>query len=339
MRVWFNRTFSSVFTAIGLIREADTDKRFHLIYSNPNPYATASRVAHEFHIEPTGLARDDYIAWCLEFCLRHEVDIFIPGKESTALAGAHARFAAQGTRVLSAAAETVLELMHDKARFYATVELPEAPPADFRPFENLAQFDAAHAELRPLHATLCVKPSQSVYGLGFGVLDEARSSAALLVEGAQYRIGLHDFRRGLGEMGSHRTMLLMQYLDGQEYSVDCVGDRGRLVCAVPRRKPMKPGPGQVIDLRQDVLDATARLAASYGLNGVFNVQFREGDGALRLLEINPRMSGGIGMACMAGPNLPYIALKGFADGFDSVDVPAARDGIRVAELPMPAVLE
>jgi carbamoylphosphate synthase large subunit len=126
-------------------------------------------------------------------------------------------------------------------------------------------------------------------------------------------------------------MLLMAYLDGHEYSVDCVGDHGRLVTAVVRKKPMQSGRGQLIDMRDDILDATAELARLYGLNGMFNVQFREGRGQLHLLEINPRMSGGIGMACVAGPNLPYIALAGFADGFDTVTVPPVRDGIRVAE--------
>jgi biotin carboxylase len=338
MRVWFNRTFSSVYAAIGLIREADRDGRFHLIYSNANPHAAAARVAHQFMVEPTGLDTDAYIDWCLDFCREHRVDIFIPGKESTTLAGQHARFAAIGTRVLSAAAPAALELIHDKARFYAELDLPGAPLAETRRFENLAQFDAAYAELRQRYPKLCVKPSKSVFGLGFSILDEERSSAALLIAGAQYHIGLADMRRGMEELGEFRTMLLMQYLDGHEYSVDCVGDHGRLVAAVARKKPMQAGRGQLIDMRQDILDACAKLAADFGLNGCFNVQFRENGEQLHLLEINPRMSGGIGMACVAGPNLPWIALSGFADGFERVQVPPVRNGIRVAELTSPTEL-
>lgn len=338
MRVWFNRTFSSVYAAIDLIREADPEGRFHIIYSNANPHATASRVAHAFYVEPTGMDADTYIQWCLDFCREHRIDIFIPGKEATTLASLHARFEAQGTRVLSAASTAALELIHDKARFYATAHCPLAPVAEFAVFEDVAQFDAAYADLRQRHPKLCVKPSRSVFGLGFSILDEERSSAALLLAGAQYHIGLDDMRRGLAELGQFRTMLLMEYLDGHEYSVDCVGDNGRLVAAVARKKPMQAGRGQLIDMRQDILDASAKLAADFGLNGCFNVQFREGAGQLRLLEINPRMSGGIGMACVAGPNLPYIALCGFADGFDKVSVAPVRNGIRVAELTSPTEL-
>jgi carbamoylphosphate synthase large subunit len=338
MRVWFNRTFSSVYAAIGLIREGDAERRFHLIHSNPNPHSPAARVAHEFYVEPTGMENDAYVDWCLAFCREHRIDIFIPGKGATMLASEHARFASQGTRVLSVTSSAALQTIHDKARFYAETQLPEAPVAAFRQFENLDEFDDAWGQLRPQHAKLCIKPSRSVFGLGFSIVDEERSSAALLLAGVEYHIGLADLRRGLAELGAFRTMLLMEYLDGHEYSVDCVGDQGRLVAAVARKKPMQSGRGQLIDMRADILAATARLAQAYQLSGMFNVQFREGGGALRLLEINPRMSGGIGMACVAGPNLPWIALRGFADGFDTVEVPPVRDGIRVAELAAPTEL-
>jgi hypothetical protein len=338
-RVWFNRTFSSVHTVIGLIREADRDGRFHLVYSNANPHAGAARAAHQFHQEPAGMTAADYLGWCLDFCREQHIDIFVPGKEASAISGARERFQAQGARVLSVASQGMLELMHDKAAFYAGVALPRAAPPECVEFTSIAQFDAAHAQLRQRHATLCVKPSRSVYGLGFSVLDEQRSSAELLLAGTQYRIGLDDFRRGLAHLPAFRSMLLMEYLDGHEYSVDCAGDHGRLVCAVARKKPLQPGHGQLIDARQDIVEACAALAEAYGLNGIFNIQFREGQGQLRLLEINPRPSGGIGMACLAGPNLPDMALRGFADGYATLAPAAVRDGLRVGEINLPLVFE
>ncbi|MCC2958762.1 ATP-grasp domain-containing protein [Massilia sp. IC2-477] len=332
MRVWFNRTFSSVYTAIGLIREADSSQRFTIIHSNANRHTPAARLAHEFHGEPTGLEAAAYVDWCVGFCREHGIDIFVPGREATVLAGQHARFETVGTRVLSAASPAKLQLIHDKAGFYAETDLPQAPVAEFRRFGNIEEFDAAWAELRPRHAKLCIKPSRGIYGIGFAVVDEERSSAALLLAGVEYHIGYQDLRRGLAELGEFRTMLLMEYLEGHEYSVDCVGDRGRLVAAVARRKLPQAGSGQLIDMRPEIVEATTKLAADHGLNGVFNVQFREAGGKPRLLEINPRMSGGIAMACAAGPNLPWIALKGFADGFDTVEVAPVRNGMRVAEV-------
>jgi hypothetical protein len=337
MRVWFNRTFSTVHAAISLIRQADVVGNYHIVYTHTSPDTPASRIAHQCGVEPKSTTGEKYVEWCLAFCLKNDIGIFVPGKEASAISGARARFAAQGTRVLCAATQEVLHLLHDKARFCKTVDLPHAAPAAFRVFENVEQFDAAYDELARDFETLCIKPSVSVYGLGFAVLDKERNAAQLLLDGAAYKVGLEDFRRGLAQMESCRPMLLMEYLSGAEYSVDCVGDNGRLICAVPRKKAVVANQGQTIVMDPVVLDATAKLAAAYQLNGNFNVQFREDNDQPRLLEINPRMSGGIGMACLAGPNLPYLALRGFDGGFDGLDVPAVHEGMRVNEMSHPVV--
>jgi biotin carboxylase len=331
-RVWFNKTYSSVGTAIQLIREADLAGHYELICSNTNAHAGAFLAAHEHAIEPAGVNGDAYLDWCLAFCREQRIAIFWPGKEAGLMASNKSRFEQQGTRVLSVATRETLALMHDKARFCAGLDLPIAPPAQFRAVETIAQYDDAYEELRPLHRTLCIKPSESVYGLGFAILDEARSGAQLLLAGALYHINAQELRTGLAQMEQFKPLLLMEYLDGHEYSADCVADDGVLICAVPRKKPHVGGQGQLIDLRDDIVQACTQLARNYRLNGIFNIQFREGKNGLALLEINPRMSGGIGMACAAGPNLPYIALRGFDCGFAGVEVPAISNGMRVGEL-------
>lgn len=337
-RVWFNKTFSSVTAALNLIRNDDKSGDYRLLCSNTHSHALASVAAHEYFLEPTKTTGQAYIDWCLTFCQENQVNIFIPGKEAALISAESARFAAQGTRVRSVAQPHILHLLHDKARFYDTVDLPITPPAEFRIIENIAQFDAAYAQLRETHAKLCIKPAVSVYGLGFAVIDEERDSAQLLMQGVQYHVSLTDLRHGLAQAETFRTMILMEYLSGHEYSVDCVGNYGQLICAVPRKKAMKAGHGQTIDAHPEILNACATLCKNYALNGNFNVQFREGENGLGLLEINPRMSGGIAMACLAGPNLPYLALRGFDLGYEGLSVPAIRYGIRVSELSQPVEL-
>lgn len=338
LRVWFNKTFSSVAAAIRLIREADTSHHYHLVCTHTKAFSPAFLAADESATEPNKLTGKAYVEWCLEFCRTQQIDIFMPGKEAGLISAAKEQFAAQGTRVLSVANQQTLELLNDKAAFYHDVKLPLAPPAEFAQFENLHQFEAAYADLRARHPILCVKPSVSVYGLGFSILNEARCSAQLLMEGVQYQMGLEDFRRGIATLGEFRTMLLMEYLDGHEYSVDCLADNGRLICAIPRKKSMLIGHGQTIDVRDDIQACAAELAAQYNLNGIFNAQFREGRNGLRLLEINARMSGGIGMACLAGANLPYLALVGFDRGYQGLVIPTLKNSIRVAEVAHAAVL-
>jgi predicted ATP-grasp superfamily ATP-dependent carboligase len=123
----------------------------------------------------------------------------------------------------------------------------------------------------------------------------------------------------------------MEFLDGYEYSVDCVGDGRRLVAAVQRRKAKAGGYGQEIVDIPELTRAIGEMTEVFGLSGLFNAQFREGRNGFRLLEINPRFSGGIGYAGAIGVNLPYLALHGLTHGFPD-QAHRVASGARVLEL-------
>lgn len=338
-RIWFNKTFSSIHNALRLIREMDQHGRYQVICSNPNVHAIAGLSADQFFVEPSSLSSDEYREWCISFAMDNDVRIFVPGKEASVMIGHEKRFEKFGTRILGAAIPRVLDVLHDKARFYAAVASHVAPPAEWRSVETIEEFDDAYAELSASESGLCIKPSVSVYGIGFRRIRTNRSSFQIMMEGSDYQIPYQDLRMMLSKAGRFPKMLLMEYLDGHEYSVDCLCDNGRLVCAVPRKKPMRSGEGQLIDCRDDVVHACREISSQFCLNGFINIQFREGRSGLCVLEVNPRMSGGIGMACLAGVNLPYFGIAGFDIGYEEISIPPIRDGLRVGELNIPVILQ
>jgi carbamoylphosphate synthase large subunit len=337
-RVWFNKTFSSVHAALTLVRQGDLTGEYFLVCSSPNPHAIGPLAAHEAAVEAHGLTGSDYVGWCLEFCRERKIDIFVPGKEASLISSRRDEFGAIGTRVLCAALPEALELIHSKERFYQTARAPSAPAPEFAVFDRLETFNSAYKEMRVNHPVLCMKPTVSVYGIGFRQIVENRTAFDLLMDGDPYRVELQSLREMLERIGQFRSMLLMPYLAGYEFSVDCVAQNGALVCAVIRRKPLKAGRGQEIIIRDDIMAACIDLVRQFALNGNVNIQFREGDAGLRVLEINPRMSGGIGMASLAGPNLPYLALAVFDSGRDAVRIPPVKAGIRVGEVTSAVIL-
>jgi hypothetical protein len=44
------------------------------------------------------------------------------------------------------------------------------------------------------------------------------------------------------------------------------------------------------------------------------------------------MSGGIGMSCLAGPNLPYLAVLDALEGVDDEQIMPIKVGLRVGEV-------
>lgn len=340
MRVWFNKGFSSVHGALRLLRQGagENATALTLLASGAHPQSLVALAADHYWTEPTGLAPQEYVDWCLETCSHHAIDILVPGKAVQALVAQSARFAAQGTRVLAAADAATLALLEDKARFYAAVDCTPALAPESLTVRTLDEFDAAYATLAARHAQVCIKPAVGVYGIGFRRIRTDVSAMDVLLRGMDYQIDLPTLRFMLGQVPQWAPMLVMEYLPGAEYSVDCLADAGVLRCAVARRKGTAAGQGQRIDMRADLQEACARIVAQFGLNGYLNIQFRDGVQGPGLLEVNARMSGGIAMACLAGPNLPWLGLQGFAQGYEGLEIGPVADGLRVGEVNQATVL-
>ncbi|MDD5578284.1 MAG: ATP-grasp domain-containing protein [Methylobacter sp.] len=337
MRIWFNKTFSSIHSVLGNLRQPVQSGQLILVCTHTHWTAAAFLAADETWLEPEDLTGQDYVEWCINFCQSHKIDLFWPGKEATLISKHHDLFQAAGVRVLSVADYETLSLLHNKALFYTSLSSDVAEVMDFIAVNDSDAFDRAVSELSPKHEKLCVKPAVSVFGLGFRILDVQRNSITHLLNGVEYQIPLNELWQGMYNIAQFDTLLVMEYLDGHEWSVDCAGRHGELLCAVQRKKLLLAGRGQIIDNNVEIAGMVARLTQRYKLNGLFNIQFKEGADGVRLLEINPRPSGGVGMACLAGANLARIALQGIA-GETPLTPPVIHYGRRVTEINTPVVL-
>jgi len=337
MRIWFNRTFSTIDAVFRNLRQSVPADEITLICTHTHTTASAFLAADESYLEPAELTGEAYLEWCVDFCRRHNVQLFWPAREAALISLHHDLFRTVGTQVLSVADHDTLVLLHNKADFYAALSPDVAKTMDFIAVNDSDAFDKAVAELSSKHERLCVKPAVSVYGLGFRVLDTQRDSITQLLEGLEYRIPLQELRQGMVNTPRFDTLLVMEHLGGHEWSVDCAGRHGELLCAVQRKKPLLVRRGQTIDNNAEINGMVERLTAHYRLNGLFNIQFKDGVNGPRLLEINPRPSGGFGMACLSGANLAHIALQAIKG--ESVQQPVIRYGLKVAEINTPVVLQ
>jgi len=341
MRIWFNKTFSSIHSVLRNLRQADNQGNITLIISHFHDQVPGMAVADERYLEPADLSDEEYLEWTIRFCSQHSIDLFWPGKAATLIAKNKSRFLAEGTQTVSVADAEILNLLNNKATFYQRLDEHIAIMPDSIAVNTLQEFDQAFAALRSKHPQLCVKPAVSVFGLGFRIIDEDRPSISHLLKGVEYQIPLNELRFGMEQQPCFDTLLVMEYLPGHEWSVDCVADAGNLRHSVQRKKPLQSGFGQIFDDHPEIACMVERLTAHYRLNGLFNIQFKEGINGPRLLEINPRPSGGVGMACMSGVNLAAEALKIFQNQdivWEDKDASVAF-GRRVSEINKPVILE
>jgi hypothetical protein len=142
-------------------------------------------------------------------------------------------------------------------------------------------------------------------------------------------VGIDAFRRALVRTQRPRDLLVMEHLPGPERSIDCLAEEGRLIAAVAR---VKHESWQELEISGAAVDLAATLTRRYELSGIFNVQTRDARGVPHLLEVNPRMSGGILYACQSGLALPYWAVLLALGLCAPEEVPVPREGMAVASV-------
>ncbi len=321
-RIWFNRGLSNV---TDVARTTDRANQLEILVSHTETDFPAFAFADRHWIEPRGLYDGEMFAdYALSKCREMGVDLLWPGKGATQIMASKARFDAAGIRTLLAGDADTCRLLDDKAAFYRDLADTDLPVPEWMEFSTLNSFDEAWATLRPGIPALCIKPTVSIFALGFRRIVEDDDAWGRFISNDQYKIGLDEFRRLLGTAHKSRTFMLMRMLEGEERSVDCLADQGRLVTAVSR---VKRGRTQHIETSHPAIDIARAIVERYRLNGVVNVQTKDHAGQPYILEVNPRMSGGTVYSCQTGLHLPYWAMMLALGDASPEDVPHPSAGV------------
>lgn len=318
IRIWYNHGYSQTRDALALLRRADAEG-LALLATHANPLAPVFLTADVFAVEPdaprTTMEQEAaYVDWCLNFARTHKVDVFVPQRARTAMARRADEFEALGVRLALAADADTLEMIDDKSRFYAAAAAAHLPTPVVHTVNSVEAFDQAVADVRGRGLDVCIKPPRGVFGNGYWRLKDDSSLFSQLMAPDDREIQSRVVRDAVHEMGAAMPpLLVMQYMPGDEWSVDCVCRDGELIDGVARRKM---GATQTLEHDGPAFEIARQVARVFTLSNLVNIQFKSSamdrDAPL-VLEINPRMSGGCLYAELAGLNLPHLQLLNVMD--------------------------
>lgn len=313
VNVYFNRWFSVAYHYMNLIRNNEDGVPVQIFATHPDIRHMSLQGADVAGTEPA-LAGMEYVQFCVDFCRRNAIDIFIPRLHMLDIALHAARFDAIGTKVLVCRDLELLEMMLDKGRFYEKVKgsgIMEIP--EYHVVHSAEQFKAAYEDLVAKGLRVCFKPTETEGGLGFRIIDNDRNPLQELFGYVTQHISFEEAYRVLSAVDSFPGLMVMELLEGYEYSIDCLADaKGKLLAVVPRRKDT--GRLRVMEHIPELEHIAERVAETYRIPFNFNIQMKYGGSIPKLLEINPRMSGGLHVSCLSGINFPYLAVKSALGG-------------------------
>ena len=279
----------------GLVITADLEK------TAPASYVADRTVIVPRAVDPT------YISTLLEICQNHDVKLLASLIDTDLMLLSRHRDAFENIGVkLLLCSEATNEICANKLKTAAFFEANHIPTPRIYTL-------AAALDLPDDAYPLLIKPFDGSSGIGVvkvTSVEELRFFAGYI-----------------------KNAIIQEYIWGEEFTVDVYVDfKGKVRCAVPRKRLEVRG-GEVskcITVKDKKLmkTACAVVASLPGKTGCITVQcFRQSDGKLKFIEINPRFGGGIPLSLHAGADFPKWILQEMTSGACDAEMSAWADDL------------
>lgn len=256
----------------------------------------------------------EYISQILNFCNSNLIDVVIPSsdEEVRSLGRNIKKFKECGIKVLSTSSN--LESIFNKKLFFERVRdhFPEIVP-DFIEVKNSKEFEEAYSLLSKRNEKLCVKPAIAHGSRGFKVIQNSSLNLEdfFSKKPNPHEISYKELLSTLSQKEEFPSLLLMEYMPGDEYSIDCLETSAGFLSVSRRRDTIKEGicsSGEAIK-KEDLQKYSKLLYDLFQIEYNANFQFRyDKNGRPKIIELNPRFSGTMELCRGAGVDFAKLAL-------------------------------
>jgi len=258
----------------------------------------------------------NFIKEVLKIAKKEKVKIIIPlvTKELIKFARNDVLFKKNNIKV-SISNEKVLRIINNKYFLMDYCRQNNIPTPCFYLVKNYKDFETAVFNLGYPKNIVCFKPPVSNGLRGFRILNEKVNRLDLLMNYKPDNVfsSLKEIKPVLKNARSFPKLIVMEYLPGEEYSVDVLANEGIPIIVIPRlREKLKMGisfAGKTV-YDKKIIDYSKKIVTLLKLNGNIGLQFkRDQEGVPKIIESNPRVQGTIVLCTAAGANLVYLAVK------------------------------
>ncbi len=257
----------------------------------------------------------NYVSDLLRICKKEKVKILIPcdPNELISIASNRDKFEKIGTLVLLSSLKSI-RIAEDKERFFIFCKEKGIPVPDFIKVKNYKDFRRAVFRLGYPKKTVCFKPKISSGSRGFRILSSKNNRLRSLLKGQPGSIvDFNEVCSIFKKAKNFPEILVMEFLSGKEYSVDILANNGDAQIIIPRtRDKVLLGAsfwGQVVK-EKEIIECSKNIVEGLNLSTIVGIQFiKDRKGALKALEVNPRIHGAALLSVAAGADLVLLAIK------------------------------
>lgn len=287
------------------------EREIRLIGADMNKDDTILQMCDTYYQVPRADS-SEYVDSLLNICIKEHVDVLIPimSAELEKLSENVDRFDKIGTRVSVSDVEQ-LKIANNKLMLLDYLEKEGFPFPRHMKINNIDDIDLA---IKELGAPCVFKMNEGSGSRGMRIIDPSKSRLDVFLyekPNSAYTT-VKDLKETLSE-GEMPAMHAMEYLPGEEYTVDLLADNGDVKYSLCRRGLNVQSSiilDGIVEDRPEITKMCSEVASRLKLHGNIGFDIKErSDGTPIIIECNPRATAGVSEFTASGVNLLYLCVK------------------------------
>ena len=269
---------------------------------------------NSFHVVPKPNERE-FIDKFLEICKREDIDVILPQvtNELEVFSRNKSRFEKIGVKV-GVSNHDGLRIANNKFLLTRLAERIACSVPKFTLVKSLDEFEDVLPSLGYPEKPVAIKPPVSRGMRGLRIIEENKDKFDLWINEKPTGVYLtkKEFEN-IFEDKEFPELMVMEYLPGEEYTVDALAMNGKPFVIIPRKRlQIRSGITfqGITEEHEKIIKYSNTLIKELKLSYAFGFQFKlDENDEPKLLECNPRIQGTMVMATFANTNIIYSAVK------------------------------
>ncbi len=289
------------------------ERKIRVVGTDMDREAIGRFFSDSFHQVPPA-TDENYIPFIQNVCNKENIDIILPESSTQVLKYAFAKeeFEEMGVKVIVANPEPI-KMSDNKYLMYETLKKQTSLPLPKYTWpRSLDEFITSAEKLGYPESPICFKPHVAKGSRGFRIIDAKINRKSLLLDykpNSRY-LTLDDFISIFENEPNFPDLLLMEYINGNEITSDCLALNGQaLLTSIKSVEQARWGVivrGELLN-HSKAIQQTQEIIKCIPVDYNSNIQFIDPpEGDPLLIEINPRVSTFIYQSDLIQP---YLSIK------------------------------
>lgn len=205
--------------------------------------------------------------------------------------------------------------MNNKLHAYDYFKSYNLQVPKYIPVHTVEEFVIGCKEFGYPNQPICIKLVSNSGSRGVRIIDAKRDRYQLFAHEKpnSFFTSYEDMLSILSSVSTLDEMMLVEYMPGNEYTVDLLAENGEVLYMVGRENVvslMSIAQKSVVARIDSAYEICRKIVKLLNYSGNIGFDFmKNSDGVPVLMDINPRLTATVSVIAAAGVNLPYLRIK------------------------------